>query len=61
MNLQRRDPRYLSDKPYLNIQVDKRYPNVIRVTPVHLYNSFRDVHRFVEALLDSLDEIEHSV
>lgn len=43
------------------VVVDKRYPNVIRVTPVHLYNSFRDVHRFVEALLDSLDEIEHSV
>lgn len=39
-------------------QVDKRYPNVIRVTPVHLYNSYRDVHRFMRVLLDSLDIIE---
>ncbi|VDK29265.1 unnamed protein product, partial [Gongylonema pulchrum] len=39
-------------------RVDKRYPDVIRVTPVHLYNSFTDVHRFMRALLDSLNIVE---
>lgn len=40
------------------VAVDKRYPDVIRVTPVHLYNNFTDVHRFMRALLDSLSIVE---
>ncbi|EJD75905.1 kynureninase [Loa loa] len=40
------------------VAVDKRYPDVIRVTPVHLYNSYTDVHRFMRALLDSLIVVE---
>uniref|UniRef100_A0A0N5AWH2 Kynureninase n=1 Tax=Syphacia muris TaxID=451379 RepID=A0A0N5AWH2_9BILA len=40
------------------VLVDKRHPNVIRVTPVHLYNSFTDVHRFVSAFLDCLKVFE---
>uniref|UniRef100_A0A8R1TP81 Kynureninase n=1 Tax=Onchocerca volvulus TaxID=6282 RepID=A0A8R1TP81_ONCVO len=40
------------------VVVDKRYPDVIRVTPVHLYNNYTDVHRFMRALLDSLIVVE---
>ncbi|KAI1724578.1 aminotransferase class-V domain-containing protein [Ditylenchus destructor] len=36
------------------IAVDKRYPHVIRVAPVHLYNSFDDVWRFVDKLLECI-------
>jgi kynureninase len=34
---------------------DWREPDVIRVAPVPLYNSFTDVFRFVEVLRDCLD------
>uniref|UniRef100_A0A915E8J9 Aminotransferase class V domain-containing protein n=1 Tax=Ditylenchus dipsaci TaxID=166011 RepID=A0A915E8J9_9BILA len=39
------------------IAVDKRYPHVIRVAPVHLYNSFEDVWRFVDRLLASIKAV----
>uniref|UniRef100_A0A1I7XU79 Kynureninase n=1 Tax=Heterorhabditis bacteriophora TaxID=37862 RepID=A0A1I7XU79_HETBA len=35
------------------VAVDKRHPNVIRVSPVHLYNNYVDCRRFVTALQDS--------
>lgn len=35
---------------------DWRYPNVIRVAPVPLYNSFEDVYRFVQILKKALTE-----
>ncbi|CAD5227954.1 unnamed protein product [Bursaphelenchus okinawaensis] len=37
--------------------VDKRYPNVIRVAPVHMYNSFEDCWRFVQVLQDSIQSL----
>lgn len=36
------------------ITVDARRPNVIRVAPTPMYNSFKDVHVFVTALRDEL-------
>ena len=40
----------------LNITVDWREPNVIRVAPVPLYNSFEDVYEFTEWLEIALSE-----
>uniref|UniRef100_A0A914DM43 Kynureninase n=2 Tax=Acrobeloides nanus TaxID=290746 RepID=A0A914DM43_9BILA len=40
------------------VAVDKRYPYVIRVAPVHLYNNFTDVWRFVQILVKCVDELE---
>uniref|UniRef100_A0A7E4VHR7 Kynureninase n=1 Tax=Panagrellus redivivus TaxID=6233 RepID=A0A7E4VHR7_PANRE len=37
--------------------VDKRYPHVIRVAPVHFYNSFLDVWRFVNVLRECVKEL----
>ncbi|KAF1748053.1 hypothetical protein GCK72_024520 [Caenorhabditis remanei] len=39
------------------VAVDKRYPNVIRVAPVHLYNNYVDVRRFISVL----QEVAHIV
>ncbi|KAE9554725.1 hypothetical protein FO519_002053 [Halicephalobus sp. NKZ332] len=43
------------------VAVDKRYPYVIRVAPIHFYNNFTDVWRFVKALTDSIEELDNIV
>ncbi|PIO63676.1 kynureninase, partial [Teladorsagia circumcincta] len=43
------------------VAVDKRYPDVIRVTPVHLYNNYVDCHRFVTALIEACKVAEASL
>ena len=37
-----------------NVICDKREPDVIRVSPVPLYNTFLDVFRFVEILKSAI-------
>ena len=47
----------LTDRQYtMWFQLDHRKPNVLRLAPVHLYNSFHDVYRFVMMLGDAMRE-----
>ncbi|KAM6945368.1 kynureninase [Aplochiton taeniatus] len=41
------------------VACDMREPNVLRVAPVPLYNSFTDVHRFVSMLGEALAACDH--
>ncbi|KRZ74563.1 Kynureninase, partial [Trichinella papuae] len=36
---------------------DMRFPDVLRITPVHIYNSFNDVRRFIESLIASFSQL----
>lgn len=40
------------------VALDWRHPDVIRVAPVPLYNTFEEIHRFVLILRDLLEEAE---
>uniref|UniRef100_A0A8C7XY32 Kynureninase n=1 Tax=Oryzias sinensis TaxID=183150 RepID=A0A8C7XY32_9TELE len=39
---------------------DMREPNVLRIAPTPLYNSFSDVHRFISTLKDALASRDHN-
>ena len=55
-NPQSENPRQLFDDLWkLNVIGDWREPNVIRIAPVPLYNSFEDVFEFAERLTTALD------
>ncbi|VDN31582.1 unnamed protein product [Cylicostephanus goldi] len=43
------------------VACDKRYPDVIRVTPVHLYNNYVDCRRFITALQEACAVAESSL
>lgn len=48
---------------YLMFQCDMREPDVLRVAPVPLYNTFTDVHRFITVLgpaLSACDKLQQS-
>ena len=45
----------LTDRGFI---VDYREPNVVRVTPVPLYNSFMDVYNFVINLEEIINDLE---
>lgn len=40
----------------LGVVVDKREPDVLRVSPVPMYNSFEDVHRFIDHLRQAIEK-----
>ena len=44
----------VTDLAGLGIVVDHRDPDVIRVAPVPLYNTFQEVERFSRAFLEAL-------
>ncbi|KAF8361166.1 kynu-1 [Pristionchus pacificus] len=41
------------------VAVDKRYPNIIRVAPIPMYNTFVDVRRFIDVLIEVVNVIDH--
>ena len=43
-----------------NVILDWREPNVIRVAPVPLYNSFEEVYNFVKILEEAISYVEES-
>jgi kynureninase len=44
----------MADMEVAEIVVDIRKPNIMRVTPVALYNTYRDVYHFVSVLTRSI-------
>ncbi|MEK6772862.1 MAG: kynureninase [Bdellovibrionota bacterium] len=53
----KKDPKHLLEVlKSRSVILDFRYPDILRMTPAPLYNSFEDVHRLIEIMKEALEE-----
>lgn len=53
----KKDPKHLLEVlKSRSVILDFRYPDILRITPAPLYNSFVDVHRLTEVMKEALNE-----
>lgn len=53
----KKDPKHMLEVlKSKSVILDFRYPDILRITPAPLYNSFTDVHRVVEIMKSALED-----
>ncbi len=53
----KKDPKHLLEVlKSRSVILDFRYPDILRMTPAPLYNSFADVHRLIEVMKEALHD-----